>query len=65
MDRVLDCLELGDAEHHDCIVPRSAELADDGWGNVTSTELLSRIYSLTNPAAVDVYQSVEFFCNVY
>ncbi|KAF7324370.1 hypothetical protein MVEN_02646600 [Mycena venus] len=45
-----------------------------GWGNVASAELLSRIYSPTNPAAVDVYleyhyrtryHSVEFFCNVY
>ncbi|KAF7358601.1 hypothetical protein MSAN_01198700 [Mycena sanguinolenta] len=71
VDRVLDCLELDEAQPslHDCIVPLLADLADDGWGN-----LLSRIYSPTNPAAVDVYleyhyrtryQSVEFFCNVY
>lgn len=41
---------------------------------VASAELLSRIDSPTNPAAVDVYleyhyrmryESVEFFCNVY
>ncbi|KAJ7191963.1 hypothetical protein GGX14DRAFT_480800 [Mycena pura] len=68
--------ELGDAEPsvHDCIVPLSIDLADDGWGNVASAEVLSRIYSPTNPAAVDVYleyhyrtryTSVEFFCNVY
>ncbi|KAJ7246777.1 hypothetical protein B0H12DRAFT_1125738 [Mycena haematopus] len=76
MDRVLDGLELGDQEPsvHDCIVPLSADLQDDGWGNVSSAEILSRIYSPTNPAAVDVYleyhyrtryESVEFFCNVY
>jgi hypothetical protein len=41
---------------------------------VASAEVLSRIYSPTNPAAVDVYleyhyrtrySSVEFFCNIY
>ncbi|KAF7368237.1 hypothetical protein MVEN_00143800 [Mycena venus] len=76
VDRVLDCVELGGEQPsvHDCIVPLSADLADDGWGNVASAELLSRVYSPTNPAAVDVYleyhyrtryHSVEFFCNVY
>ncbi|KAF8142545.1 hypothetical protein K438DRAFT_2030042 [Mycena galopus ATCC 62051] len=76
VDRVLDCLALGDGEPsvHDCVVPLLADLVDDGWGNVASAELLSRVYSPTNTAAVDVYleyhyrthyQSVEFFCNVY
>ncbi|KAJ7811881.1 hypothetical protein B0H14DRAFT_3479296 [Mycena olivaceomarginata] len=74
VDRVLDCLGLGDGEPavHDCIVPLSADLPKPP--QVASAELLSRIYSPTNPAAVDVYleyhyrtryQSVEFFCNVY
>ncbi|KAJ7155034.1 hypothetical protein C8R46DRAFT_1116869 [Mycena filopes] len=59
---------------HDCIVPLSVGLQDDGWGNVSSAEVFSRIYSPTNPAAVDVYleyhyrtryESVEFYCNIY
>jgi hypothetical protein len=77
--RVLDHLELGDGEPsvHDCIVPLSADLADDGWGNVrplyrffprsepkppqvASAELISRIYSPTNPAAVGVYLEYHY-----
>ncbi|KAJ7487230.1 hypothetical protein B0H11DRAFT_2014891 [Mycena galericulata] len=76
IDDVVSCIALGDAAPalHDCIVPLSADLADDGWGNVSSAEILSRIYSPTNPAAIDVsleyhyrtrYSSVEFYCNIY
>ncbi|KAJ7760850.1 hypothetical protein DFH07DRAFT_815999 [Mycena maculata] len=81
VDDVLACtnleeLDVGDAvaSVHDCVVPLSANLADDGWGNVSSAEILSRIYSPSSPAAVDVYleyhyrtryESVEFYCNVY
>jgi hypothetical protein len=38
VDDVLSCTDLGDAEPsvHDCIVPLSVELGDDGWGNVSS-----------------------------
>ncbi len=37
VDDVLSCTDL-DAEPsvHDCIVPLSVELGDDGWGNVNS-----------------------------
>ncbi|KAJ7677187.1 hypothetical protein B0H17DRAFT_1207236 [Mycena rosella] len=76
VDDVLACTDLDDAEDavHDCIVPLSPELIDDGWGNVSGADVLSRIYSPTNPAAVDVYleyhyrtrySSVEFHYNVY
>ncbi|KAJ7262070.1 hypothetical protein C8J57DRAFT_1719637 [Mycena rebaudengoi] len=78
LDNVLVPTELEDHDNldkmHDCILPLSAELHDDGWGNVASAEILSRIYSPTAPAAVDVYleyhyrtryESVEFYCNVY
>ncbi|KAF7351866.1 hypothetical protein MVEN_01148100 [Mycena venus] len=76
IDDVVSNIDLGDAAPsvHDCIVPLSVDLADDGWGNVSSAEVLSRIYSLTNPAAIDVfleyhyrtrYSSVEFYCNIY
>ncbi|KAJ7484186.1 hypothetical protein FB451DRAFT_1392759 [Mycena latifolia] len=68
--------DLDDAESavHDCVVPLSAELGDDGWGNVSDAEVISRIYSPTNPAAIDVfleyhyrtrYSSVEFHCNIF
>ncbi|KAJ7748413.1 hypothetical protein B0H16DRAFT_1553337 [Mycena metata] len=73
---VVKRIDLGDAAPavHDCIFPLSADLADDGWGNVSSAEILSRIYSPTTPAAIDVsleyhyrtrYSSVEFYCNIY
>ncbi|KAJ6599767.1 hypothetical protein DFH09DRAFT_1128759 [Mycena vulgaris] len=76
VEDVLACTDLDDAEPalHDCIVPLSADLGDDGWGNVSNADVLSRIYSPTNPAAVDVYleyhyrtrySSVEFHCNVF
>ncbi|KAJ7100857.1 hypothetical protein B0H15DRAFT_944146 [Mycena belliarum] len=69
-----DLDDEAEAVLHDCVVPLLADLADDGWGNVADAEVLSRIYSPTNPAAVDVYlayhyrtryASVEFSCNVY
>ncbi|KAJ7670718.1 hypothetical protein DFH06DRAFT_1125013 [Mycena polygramma] len=61
VDELLDIIDLDGAESciHDC---------------VASAEILSRIYSPTNPAAVDVYleyhyrtryESVEFMCNVF
>ncbi|KAJ7737758.1 hypothetical protein B0H16DRAFT_1571727 [Mycena metata] len=73
---VLELTDLGDQEDaiHDCIVPLSVELGDDGWGNVSHAEVFSRVYSPTKPTAVDVYleyhyrtryESVEFYCNVY
>ncbi|KAJ7761175.1 hypothetical protein DFH07DRAFT_771505 [Mycena maculata] len=76
IDDVVSCIDLGDAAPavHDCIVPLSVNLVDDGWGNVSSAEILSRIYSPTNPAAIDIsleyhyrtrYSSVEFYCNIY
>lgn len=36
---VVKRIDLGDAAPavHDCIVPLSADLADDGWGNVCSS----------------------------
>ncbi|KAJ7148095.1 hypothetical protein C8R43DRAFT_1069157 [Mycena crocata] len=77
LDEVLACTNLdedAEAAVHDCIVPLLADLSDDGWGNVSNAEVLSRIYSPTKPAAVDVYleyhyrtrySSVEFHCNMY
>ncbi|KAK0459474.1 uncharacterized protein EV420DRAFT_1641683 [Desarmillaria tabescens] len=59
---------------HDTVVPLSVDGSDDGWGNVSQFDVLSRIYSPTRPKSVDVYleyyyrtrySSVEFFCNVW
>ncbi|KAJ6614237.1 hypothetical protein B0H10DRAFT_2436103 [Mycena sp. CBHHK59/15] len=77
VDDVLGCTDLDDAESktiHDGIFLLSEDVEDDGDMNIRSAEVLSRIYSPTNPAAVDVYieyhhrtrySSVEFFCNMY
>ncbi|KAJ6481330.1 hypothetical protein C8R47DRAFT_1135412 [Mycena vitilis] len=76
VDELLDIIDLDGAEPciHDCVVPLFLDIADDGWGNVASAAILSRIYSPTNPGAVDVYleyhyrtryESVEFMCNVF
>ncbi|KAG6913631.1 hypothetical protein DXG01_005489 [Tephrocybe rancida] len=77
VDDVLLCTDLSEDERqkmHDCVVPLLPDVQDDGWGNVRSAGVLSRIYSAARPAAVDVYmryhyrtryESVEFFCNVY
>ncbi|PBK77886.1 hypothetical protein ARMSODRAFT_946724 [Armillaria solidipes] len=59
---------------HDAVVPLIVDGSDDGWGNVSRFDVLSRIYSPTRPKSVDVYleyhyrtrySSVEFFCNVW
>ncbi|KAJ7636668.1 hypothetical protein FB45DRAFT_1001677 [Roridomyces roridus] len=77
VDSVLERSDLEDEAAdvvYDCVVPLSVEVEDSGWGNVQSASILTRIYSPTRPAAVDVYldyhhrtrySSVEFFCNVY
>ncbi|KAJ7670732.1 hypothetical protein DFH06DRAFT_1125025 [Mycena polygramma] len=52
----------------------SQNVVEDGDTSIRSADVLSRIYSPTNPAAVDVYieyhhrtrySSVEFICNIY
>ncbi|KAF8062503.1 hypothetical protein FPV67DRAFT_1672965 [Lyophyllum atratum] len=59
---------------HDCVIPLSPEVSDDGDCNIRTAEILTRIYSPTCPSAVDVYldyhhrsldSSVEFHCNIY
>ncbi|GLB40053.1 hypothetical protein LshimejAT787_0705630 [Lyophyllum shimeji] len=76
IDEVLSGTDLGEMEAvvHDCVIPLSPDFSDDGWGNISGAEVLTRIYSPTLPSAVDIYleyhyrtrySSVEFFCNIY
>ncbi|KAG6915023.1 hypothetical protein DXG01_013881 [Tephrocybe rancida] len=59
---------------HDCVIPLSVDIQDDGDCNVREAHVLSRVYSPCNSAAVDLYldywyrtryDSVEFWCNMY
>ncbi|KAJ7636681.1 hypothetical protein FB45DRAFT_742873, partial [Roridomyces roridus] len=58
----------------DCIVPIGPDVVDDGGCAVREATIFTRIYSPTNPAAIDVYLDywyrarwtyVEFFCTVF
>ncbi|KAJ7148067.1 hypothetical protein C8R43DRAFT_1236964 [Mycena crocata] len=74
---VLACTDLDETEWkivQDGIFILTEDMQDDGDMNIRTAEVLSRIYSPTTPAAVDVcityhhrtrYSSVEFYCNIY
>lgn len=45
IEAVLDCTDMSEPIMHDCVVPLSVDVTDDGWGNVSQVSASFALYS--------------------